>query len=237
MIIHSAKDIKTPDIRCIIYAQAGMGKTTIAKMLGMKTLVIDVDRSSHVLRGVDNIDIIYLAEDLVNESKNPRECSLIECVEYIEKQKEYELIFFDNISQLEKNMLTYLGRKGKNDGVPAQSDYQRMQFKIYDYVKRILLSNTKVIITAWEQAGNSVNSDTGENTIRLEPQINSKIINYILGLCNIVAHYEKRKTQEGDEKRYFRLSSSPNTYAKDQVFNRTWCELEGLLSDTERISS
>lgn len=232
MFIQKANEIKTPDIRCIIYAQAGMGKTTIAKLLGLKTLVIDVDRSSHVLRGLSNIDIVYLSEDLVNESNNPKECSLVECVEFIEKNKDYDLIFFDNISQLEKNMLTYLGRKGKNDGVPAQSDYQRMQFKIYDYVKRILLSNNKVIITAWEQAGNTVNSDTGENTIRLEPQINSKIINYILGLCNMVAHYEKRKTREGEEKRYFRLSSTPHTYAKDQVYGRTWCELEGLLSES-----
>lgn len=238
MIIKKAEDIKAPDIRCVIYAQAGMGKTTIAKLLteknNYKTLVVDVDRSSHVLRGVKGIDIIYLAEDLVTEGKE--ECSLAECTKFIQDNK-YDLIFFDNISQLEKNMLSYLGSKGKNDGVPSQGDYQKMQFKIYDNLKKILMSGKRVILTAWETTGNTVNGDTGENTLRLEPQISPRIINYILGLCNLVGHYEKKKTQDGEEKRYFRLSSTPHAYAKDQVYGRTWCELGELLDEPKTVSA
>lgn len=224
MQIFKAEELKAPHIRGIIYAQAGMGKTSTAKILantGKKVLVIDVDRSTVVLKGTPGIDIIYLDESLSN---------LVECVEFIQKNsKSYDLVFFDNISQLERNMLAALGSKGRNDGVPSQGDYQKMQFKVYDYMKKILLSDTNIIITAWEITGNTVNTDTGEQTLRLEPQINGKILNYILGLCNTVAHYEKKKLEDGTEKRFFRLTSSSHAYAKDQVYGRTWCELEALL--------
>ena len=221
MKIYKAEDILTPTLRCVLYAQAGMGKTTIAKLLNKKTLVIDVDRSTLVLKGTPNMDIIYLDENLSN---------LKECVEYIQANaKNYELIFFDNVSQLEKNMLTVFGEKGKNDGVPAQSDYQRMQFKVYDYIKKILMCESNVIVTAWETIGNTVNSDTGESGLRLEPQLNSKILNYILGLSNTVAHYEKKMLEDGTEKRFLRLSSSKSCYAKDQIHGRTYCEIEELI--------
>jgi len=223
MQIIKAEDISTPKTRCVLYAQAGMGKTSVAKILSekYKTLVIDVDRSTVVLKGCKNIDIVYLDEDLKN---------LVECVDFIEKNaKNYDLVFFDNISQLEKNMLTAYGAKGKNDGVPAQGDYQKMQFKVYDYIKKILLANTNVILTSWEITGNTVNADSGEKGYRLEPQINNKIINYVLGLCNVVAHYEKKKTEENTEKRFLRLSASPYAYAKDQINGRKWCELNELL--------
>jgi phage nucleotide-binding protein len=221
MQIIKASEITTPTLRCVVYAQAGMGKTSIAKILNKKTLVIDVDRSTIVLKGAPNIDIIYLEENLSN---------LKECVEFIQNNaKKYELVFFDNVSQLEKNMLTVFGDKGKNDGVPAQSDYQRMQFKIYDYIKKILMCETNVIITAWEIIGNTVNSDTGECGLRLEPQMNNKILNYVLGLCNTVAHYEKKTLEDGTDKRYLRLASSKSCYAKDQIQGRAYCELEDLI--------
>jgi len=229
MKIISATELVAPKTRCVLYAQAGTGKTTVAKILAenKNILVIDVDRSTVVLKGTQNIDIAFLDENLNN---------LVEIVDYIvNNANKYDIIFFDNISQLEKNMLTTMGAKGRNDGVPAQADYQRMQFKIYDYIKKILLADTNIILTAWEVVGNTVNAETGESGLRLEPQINNKIINYILGLCNVVAHYEKKKDKEGNEKRFLRLSSTPNVYAKDQINGRIWCEL-GELIDVKGLS-
>jgi len=247
MKLTKATDIKQPDIRCILYAQPGVGKTTVAKVLaetGKNVLVIDVDRSSDVLRGVEGITIIKLADDLCNlklkngklttEIKNPDECGLLECVEYIEKSgSEYDVIFFDNISQAEKNMLTFFGAIGKNDGVPGQGDYQRMQFKMYDYVKRILFSHKCVIVTAWESIGNTVDVVDGTSGYRKEPHINQKIINYMLGLSNIVAHYELRKDKDGETVRGFRLEATQSCFAKDQVFGRVGCKLEELLGEVE----
>lgn len=253
MYIENATEIQRPKTRAFLYGQAGMGKTSVVKAMvekaaeeakQLKVFVVDVDRSTVVLKGLPGVQVCYLADNITNEVldekgntvkgqvKNPKCVSLPEVVKYLEDHaKEYDLVFFDNSSQLEKNMLTYFGYKGKNDGVPAQSDYQRMQFKIYDYIKRILMIDTNVIVTTWELVGNTVNASTGESGYRLEPQINNKIINYMLGLANIVAHYEKKLDKEGHEKRFLRLSATPNAYAKDQLNGRTWCEIWDLLGE------
>ncbi|WP_257145791.1 AAA family ATPase, partial [Bacillus toyonensis] len=43
-----------------MYAPPGMGKTTSIKYFPGKTLVLDVDRTSKVLKGQENIDIVYV---------------------------------------------------------------------------------------------------------------------------------------------------------------------------------
>lgn len=246
MYTELAEKIEKPTIRAIVYAQAGIGKTTVAKILaeqGKSVLVVDVDRSTSVLRGVKGITIIYLADDLVNrivdekgkltkEVKNQKECGLVECVEYIEKEgSKYDVIFFDNYSQAEKNMLTFFGNIGNNDGVPNQGDYQRMQFKMYDYLKRIMFSHPCVIITTWEIIGNSVDVATGNAQLRKEPMINAKVINYLLGLANIVAHYELGLDADGNTVRGFRLEGNGAVFAKDQVYGRKGCKLNELLGE------
>ena len=49
-------------------------------------------------------------------------------------------IAVDNISELERCILSDLGAKGKNKGVPAMADYQYMQFKLVNslrYMKQL----------------------------------------------------------------------------------------------------
>ena len=60
MILTNAKDISRGHMTALLYGQPGMGKTSTIKYLPGKTLVLDVDRTSHVLRGCENIDICYV---------------------------------------------------------------------------------------------------------------------------------------------------------------------------------
>ena len=55
--ITNAADIKTTKGTYLIYGPPGMGKTSSLKYLPGKTLVLDVDRTTKVLKGCKNIDI------------------------------------------------------------------------------------------------------------------------------------------------------------------------------------
>ena len=59
--IKSANELKRGhDFSALIYSAPGVGKTSTAKYLPGKTLVIDIDRTTNVLAGEENIDIVYL---------------------------------------------------------------------------------------------------------------------------------------------------------------------------------
>lgn len=50
---------KGSNFSALIYAPPGTGKTSTIKYLPGRTLVIDVDRTTNVLSGEENIDIVY----------------------------------------------------------------------------------------------------------------------------------------------------------------------------------
>ena len=95
MIIKNAKDIKATNGTYLIYAPPGMGKTTALKSLPGKTLVLDVDRTSKVLRGCENIDIVEI--DNINTLKAWEETILDLYHNYKGK---YDNICIDNVSEL-----------------------------------------------------------------------------------------------------------------------------------------
>ena len=71
MIIKSAKDIsKAENFSALLYAPPGGGKTYTASFLKGKTLVIDIDRTTNVLAGNPNIDIVYADLNDVELLKN-----------------------------------------------------------------------------------------------------------------------------------------------------------------------
>ncbi|WP_144497470.1 AAA family ATPase, partial [Bacillus toyonensis] len=48
---------KSKKAKIIIYSKPGNGKTTVARLLPGKTLVLDIDGTSQVLSGYENIDV------------------------------------------------------------------------------------------------------------------------------------------------------------------------------------
>lgn len=65
MLILKAAELEREKVTAFIYAPPGMGKTTLLGSLPGKTLIIDVDRGTSVLRGNPNVDIVQLSESLV----------------------------------------------------------------------------------------------------------------------------------------------------------------------------
>jgi phage nucleotide-binding protein len=216
--ITNANDIQTNKATYLLYGPPGMGKTSTIKYLPGKTLVLDVDRTSRVLKGKENIDIAYVDNTDTWEFWG----KLIVELENNYKGV-YDNIVVDNISELERCLLSDLGSKGKNKGVPSQGDYQYMQFRIVNSLRYMKNLGANLIWTAWESDDLYIDS-SGQQYNRSYPQINRKIMNNVLGLCDVVG----RLLINSDGERGFILSATNSTYAKNQIDDRKGC-LQGEL--------
>ena len=128
----------------LFYCSTGVGKTTTAGIIAEKskgkTLILDVDRTiatslgkGEIVKDISRIDIRQV--DNVH-TWNDWESTLKELSELKNSGKlDYENIVVDNISELERCILSDLGSQGKNKGVPAQADYQYMQFKLVNSLR------------------------------------------------------------------------------------------------------
>lgn len=217
--IKKATDIKDTKGTYLIYGPPGMGKTTSFKFLPGKTLVLDIDRTSKVLRGTKDIDIV----EVDNIDTWNHWASLILDL-YENYQGKYDNICVDNVSELERCILSDLGRQGKNKGVPNMGDYQYLQFKMVNSLRYMKNLDSNIIWTAWETT-DSFQDANGQQFNRSFPQINGKILNNVLGLCDVVGKMAINK----EDKRGFILSATNSTYAKNQLDDRNHCLQEDLI--------
>lgn len=219
MRIINASEIKNLKATYLIYAPPGMGKTTSIQFFPGKTLVLDIDRTSHVLKGNKEIDIVYVDNQNTWEDWAKTVKSITE-----QYKNQYENIVVDNVSELERCLLSDLGSKGKNKGVPSQGDYQYMQFRIVNSLRYLKNVGSNIIFMAWESDDLYIDSD-GRQYNRSFPQINKKILNNVLGLCDVVA----RLMINSEGERGFILSATNSTYAKNQIDDRKGCLQSELI--------
>lgn len=219
MEIKKAVDIISPKGTYLIYGAPGMGKTSSAKYFPGRTLVLDIDRTSNVLKGCPNIDIVEV------DNRNTYKAWESLLVELIEGYKgQYDNIMVDNLSELERCVLADFGRQGKNRGVPAQGDYQVMQFMVVNSLRYLKQMDCHIILTAWEETDLYTDSN-GQQYNRSYPRINKKVVDNICGLCNVVG----RLMINSDGKRGFVLAATNSTYAKNQIDDRKGCLQSELI--------
>lgn len=238
-MISLTEAVKTKEpITALFYCAPGVGKSTaigiIAEKSKGRTLVLDVDRTfintmrkQEVVKDLSKIDIIQIDnihtfEDWTNQLK---ELNRMNDAGELDK---YENICVDNISELERCILSDLGSQGKNKGVPAQADYQYMQFKLVNSLRYMKQWGKNIYWTAWETTEQFQNPD-GSYYSRLYPKISAKIVDNICGLCDVVAKIFVKQ----DGTRGFILEAQRNIYAKNQVDSRKRCLIEEFIGGTE----
>lgn len=221
----------------LFYCAPGVGKSTalgiIAEHTKGRTLVLDVDRTFvnamsklEIVKDLSKVDVIKI--DNINTFDDWSQ-TLKELDDLNNKgELDYDNICVDNISELERCILSDLGSKGKNKGVPAQADYQYMQFKLVNSLRFMKTWGKNIFWTAWETTEQFTNPD-GSSYSRQFPKISAKIVDNICGLCDVVAKIHVNK----DGQRGFILEATQNVYAKNQIDSRKICKIEDFITDKE----
>lgn len=220
----------------LLYCKPGVGKSTAIGVIAEKsegnTLVLDVDRTiqrtlakGEVVKDTSNlfvveIDNINTFEDWSNKLK--------EITPEWLAQNNIKTVAVDNISELERCILSDLGAKGKNKGVPAMADYQYMQFKLVNSLRYMKSWGVNVVWTAWETAEDFTHPD-GTKYTRLMPKISSKIVDNICGLCDVVGWISVNK----DGEHGMLLEATQNIYAKNQIDVRKGCKVNEFVKKGE----
>ncbi|MBQ7262158.1 MAG: AAA family ATPase [Synergistaceae bacterium] len=206
MQVLKAKDLKEERVTALFYGPPGIGKTTLLGMLPGKTLIVDVDRGTSVLKGNENVDIVRLSEDLKD---------LPTLLKELGSKCAYDNVCIDSLSELERGMLAFFGRVGSNDGVPTLQDYGRVNYKLVDYCRQYRALDANIVFTAWEDRRDIV-APTGEKFTQICPLLRDKVVDNVCGLCDIVGQIVV--TKEGE--RVVRLEGSQGLVAKDRLRKR-----------------
>ena len=218
----------------LIYCPPGVGKSTAIGLIAEKskgrTLVLDVDRTidktlakNEIVKDISKIDTVKI--DIINTFDDWSQ-TLIELQRMKEAGKlQYENIAVDNISELERCILSDLGNKGKNKGVPAQADYQYMQFKLVNSLRYMKQLGVNIIWTAWEDV-RSITHPDGTSYSQLVPKISQKIVDNICGLCDIVG----KVMVKTDGTHGILMEATTNIYAKNQIDTRKGCLVEDFAN-------
>lgn len=222
-------------ITCLVYCAPGVGKSTFIGLVGEKskgkTLVLDIDRTfvptmskNEVVHDFDRIEVWPIDNVETWQSWGDTLKMLGEMKQ--NGELDFENICVDNLSELERCILSDLGNKGKNKGVPAQADYQYMQFKLVNSLRFLKSLGVNVYLTAWETTEVFQNPD-GSSYSRVYPKMSAKIVDNICGLCDVVGKVIVNK--EGQ--RGFVMEATQNIYAKNQRDSRKVCKVEEFLKE------
>lgn len=221
----------------LLYCKTGGGKSTaiglIAEASEGNTLVLDVDRT--ITRTLAKGEVVKdTSKVLVHEIDNVHTFdawtkTIKEITPEWLKQNDIRTVAVDNVSELERCILSDLGAQGKNKGVPAMADYQYMQFKLVNSLRYMKNWGVNIIWTAWESAEQFTHPD-GTQYTRLLPKISNKIVDNICGLCDMVGWISVNK----DGEHGILLEATQNIYAKNQVDCRKGCKVEDFIERKEK---
>ena len=217
MQILKAAELSEEKLTALIYGTPGMGKTTLLGKLPGRTLIVDVDKGTSVLRGVEGVDIVRLSGDLHE---------LPEILKELQEKCEYANVCIDSLSELERGMLAYYGRTGKLDGVPDLQAYNRTDFKIIEWCRQFRALPCNIFFTAWEMQ-KEITSVTGEKYSQARPMLRNKNTDNICGLCDVVGQIVMTPK---DGERYVRLKGTTNAIAKDRLNKRDYCKFDEVLT-------
>lgn len=219
-IKHASKINRTKNWRVLIYGKPGVGKTSAIRNLNGKTLVLDLDDSSKVLAGADNIDIQPF------DRVHPSDELVAFLMDLPERLKGYDNLVVDNVSALEKDWFIEQGRNSKNGIRNELQDYSGWT----NYFARIMSTifmdaPINVLVTAWENT-REVTAESGQSFSQYAPAIRDSVRDGLLGLTDVVGRLMVNGKTGG---RGVILAGTDSIFAKNRLDNRTSAPIEELF--------
>lgn len=233
MQIKKIEQINDAPFTALLYCAPGVGKSTaiglIAEQSEKNTLVLDVDRtiSRTLAKGEvvkDTSRVLVVEVDNIHTFESWKTLLKNEITPQFLQENNIGTIAVDNISELERCILSDLGAQGKNKGVPAMSDYQYMQFQLVNSLRLMKSWGINIVWTAWESVEPFTYPD-GTQYNRCVPKISAKIVDNICGLCDVVGKI-MTVTKDGETRHGIILEATQNIYAKNQIDSRKGCKVE-----------
>jgi phage nucleotide-binding protein len=197
-------------ISFIIYADPGVGKTTLASTLPPKeTLIINTEAGLGPLLGTEHVVFNVLA------AAKPLEETISELYMYLRTQKHpFKYVVIDNLSELEQQLILHLCNKRKKE-TPEIREYGDSSFKMKEWVHQfrdLIYQGITVVFNAWEFPLEIKNVE-GVIITKTFPLIGKKIAPQLCGIVDCVGHLE---VYEKSGKRWIRFGPSDQYITKSQ---------------------
>ena len=205
--IHTVGDSIDRGISMVVYADPGVGKTTLAGTLPPgETLIISTEAGIGPLLGTN-----HNVFDLYGQNVEKLE----DLYKYLRTGNHpFKYVVLDNISELEQRILSSLTqRRGKE--FTEIKEYGDSAFKMREYLhlfRDLVYQNITVIFNAWEFLLD-VKQDGGILITRTFPKLSRKLAPEVCGIVDVVGHLE---VHEKSGKRWLRIGPSAQYITKTQ---------------------
>lgn len=209
MQIMKANEIKKyQNWSCLIYAEAGIGKSTMVKSLTGRTLVFSIDGMYQVLHGLDNVDILTMDSKQANKE-------LGDFYRFVLKNKNnYDNIVIDNLSTFQKFWLNEQA-SDTTSGMPEIRHYGIIDRVLLDFIASFKKLNKNLLFFAHEKKV-EITRESGGVYTQFQPDIRN--LDAIMGIIPIVGRMVIMKEPETQaRKRIIVLQPTQATRAKDQL--------------------
>lgn len=187
-----------------IYADPGVGKTTLASTLPPDdTLIVNTEANLGPFLGKQH-SIFNLKDDL----------SQIEVLYQALHKNPVKYLVLDNVSEMEQWMINTLTKSRKKDFVELK-EYGDSAYKMREYLRLfrdLVYKGTTVVFNAWEMSMD-IQVTGGEVRTKAFPKLGKKLSVELCGLVDIVGHLEIYP-KTGD--RYIRFEGTKEICAKSQ---------------------
>lgn len=221
-IKHASENKRNYNWRVMVYGKPGVGKTSAIRNLPGKTLVLDLDNSSRVLAGQENVDIIPFDR---TQPTDAMEELLRELPAFI-KESGYNTFVIDNVSSFEKDWFVERGKESKNH-ISNELQHYSQWTNYFARVMTVLYElPVNIFVTAWE-VNEETPSDTGQTFKKFVPEIRPNSRNGLLGLTDVVGRVMINPQTGG---RGVILQGTDFVEAKNRMDNRTATSVEELFN-------